>query len=211
MEIEVGNLRAAKEKVDEQIKKLNGYTQGEYFSNEETREMVRMKIRIPHENFDALVNSCSKEVGTVISKNTYTEDASEEYTDIALRLQNKMTYLEKYRDLLKKSASTKDLMEIQEKIRGLEEEIEAAEGRLRFIDDKVKYSSLELVLFREKARNAVTSKIGFGSRFMDSLAIGWNIFIGFLLGLVSFWPFFILLPLIIVLFRRWKRRKVNHK
>ncbi|WP_083391928.1 DUF4349 domain-containing protein [Epilithonimonas lactis] len=57
-----------------------------------------------------------------------------------MRLENKLTYLEKYRDLLKKSNSTKDILEIQENIRALEEEIESSKGRLKFIDDKVKYS-----------------------------------------------------------------------
>ena len=108
--------------------------------------------------------------------------------------------------MLKNAASTKDMLEIQENIRALEDEIDVAEGRLRFIDDRVNYSTLELLLFKEKARSSATSKIGFGSRFGDSIAEGWNSFVSFLLGLISFWPFFIIIPLLIFAWKKWRRK-----
>ncbi|WP_288375727.1 DUF4349 domain-containing protein, partial [uncultured Chryseobacterium sp.] len=134
-------------------------------------------------------------------------DVTEEYTDTAIKLANKKIYLEKYRDMLKSAATTKDMLEIQENIRELEDEIDVAEGRLRFIDDRVNYSTLNLYLYKEKVRSSTTSKIGFGSRFMDSLTEGWNSFVSFLLGMVSLWPFFLLIPVIIVLWRKWKSKK----
>lgn len=99
------------------------------------------------------------------------------------------------------------MLEIQEKIRGLEDEIDVAEGRLRFIDDRVNYSTLNLSLYKEKVRSSATSKIGFGSRFADSLTEGWNSFVGFILGLVSLWPFLLIIPIIIYLWKKWRARK----
>lgn len=209
--IDVADIKSAQEKVQSLVKSNKGYIQNENFSNSETETTVFMEIRIPNQNFDNLINSFSDGIGSITQKNIRVEDVTEEYTDVSIRLKNKLTYLEKYRDLLKRSASTKDLLEIQEKIRGLEEEIESSEGRLRFIDDQVNYSTLNLTLTKEKPRNTVTSKIGFGSRFVDSLANGWNGFVNFLLGIISFWPFLLLIPILFYLFKKWRNYRKSKK
>ena len=207
MEIAVSNLLEAKKKVSEIIKNNKAYLQSETFRNSDTSENINLVIRVPHQNFDATINSFSDGIGSVEAKTVKAEDVTEEYTDVSIKLENKRIYLEKYREMLKNAASTKDILEIQENIRALEDEIDVAEGRLRFIDDRVNYSTLELLLFKEKARTSATSKIGFGSRFGDSIAEGWNSFVSFLLGLISFWPFFIIIPLLIFAWKKWRRKK----
>ena len=207
MEIAVSNLLEAKKKVSEIIKNNKAYLQSETFRNSDTSENINLVIRVPHQNFDAIINSFSDGIGAVEAKTVKAEDVTEEYTDVSIKLENKRIYLEKYREMLKNAASTKDILEIQENIRALEDEIDVAEGRLRFIDDRVNYSTLELLLFKEKARSSATSKIGFGSRFGDSIAEGWNSFVSFLLGLISFWPFFIIIPLLIFAWKKWRRKK----
>ncbi|SDF60951.1 DUF4349 domain-containing protein [Epilithonimonas hungarica] len=211
IEIEVGDINKAQKIIVENLKKLNAYKQGEFFSNSEEQEMLKMTIRVPNENFDNLLQSMDEGLGNVISKNIGTDDVTEEYTDVSIRLENKLAYLEKYRELLKKSTNTKDILEIQENIRNLEEEIESSKGRLKFIDDKVKYSTIELTLIKNKPRNSVTSKIGFGSQFIDSVAQGWNNFVGFILGLISYWPFLLIIPILIILLRKWRNRKRKSK
>lgn len=207
MMIDVGDIKSAQEKVQGLVKSNKGYIQNENYSNNERETTVSMEIRIPNQNFDQLVNSFSDGIGSITQKNIRVEDVTEEYTDVSIKLENKKIYLEKYRDLLKRSASTKDLLEIQENIRGLEDEIDVSEGRLRYIDDQVNYSTLNLTLTKEKPRNTVTSKIGFGSRLVDSIANGWNIFVNFLLEIVSLWPFVFMIPIIIFTWRKWRKRK----
>lgn len=207
MKIQVGDIKKTQNQVNEIIKKNNAYIQKEEFQNTDMDDNLTLIIRVPHKNFDALISSFSNGVGSVLSKNISSNDVTEEYTDVAIKLANKKIYLEKYRDMLKSAATTKDMLEIQEKIRELEDEIDVAEGRLRFIDDRVNYSTLNLNLYKEKVRSSATSKIGFGSRFIDSLTEGWNSFMSFLLGMVSLWPFFLLIPVIIFLWRKWKSKK----
>lgn len=207
MKIQVGDIKKTQNQVNEIIKKNNAYIQKEEFQNTDMDDNLTLIIRVPHKNFDALINSFSDGVGSVLSKNISSNDVTEEYTDVAIKLANKRIYLEKYRDMLKSASTTKDMLEIQEKIRELEDEIDVAEGRLRFIDDRVNYSTLNLNLYKEKVRSSATSKIGFGSRFIDSLTEGWNSFVSFLLGMVSLWPFFLLIPVIIVFWRKWKSKK----
>lgn len=205
--VKVSNISTVQKKIDELIKINKGYVQSESLLNGETSNHLNLVIRVPHQNFDALINSLSSEIGEMAGKSIQAEDVTEEYTNISIKMENKLIYLQKYRDMLKGAITTKDMLDIQEKIRALEDEIDIAEGRLRFIDDRVNYSTLKLDLYQEKPRSSATSKIGFGSRFWDSLATGWNTFIGFLLGLVSFWPFIAILPFIIYGVRKWRNRK----
>ncbi len=205
--IQVGEIKTAQNQVNEIIKKNNAYIQIENFDNNDVRDRLELTIRIPHKNFDAVINSFSDGVGNIVSKNISSDDVTEEYTDVSIKLANKKIYLEKYRDMLKSAATTKDILEIQENIRELEDEIDVSEGRLRFIDDRVNYSTLHLNLYKEKVRSSATSRIGFGSRFGDSITEGWNSFVSFVLGIISFWPFFLLIPLIIFVWRKWKARR----
>ncbi|MDF2931748.1 MAG: hypothetical protein K0R36_1079 [Chryseobacterium sp.] len=206
MEIQVGEIKKAQNQVSEILKKNKAYIQSERFNNNDTAENLNLTIRVPHQNFDALINSFSNGVGSVLSKNISSDDVTEEYTDVSIKLENKKIYLEKYRDMLRGAKTTKDMLEIQENIRELEDEIDVSEGRLRFIDDRVNYSTLELMLHKEKVTSSTTSKIGFGSRFGNSVTEGWNSFVAFFLGIISFWPFLLLIPIAIFV---WKKRRKN--
>lgn len=207
LEIQVGNIKKAHQQVNEIVKSNNAYIQTERFNNTDIDEKQFFTIRVPHKNFDALINSFSNGIGSVLSKNIASDDVTEEYTDVSIKLANKKIYLEKYRDMLRSAKTTKDMLEIQENIRELEDEIDVAEGRLRFIDDRVNYSTLNLMLYKEKVRSSATSKIGFGNRFGDSFTEGWNSFVAFFLGIISLWPFFLLIPIIILVWKKWKNRR----
>lgn len=207
LDIQVGDIKKAHQQVNEIVKSNNAYIQTERFNNTDIDEKHFFTIRVPHKNFDALINSFSNGIGLVLSKNIASDDVTEEYTDVSIKLANKKIYLEKYRDMLRSAKTTKDMLEIQENIRELEDEIDVAEGRLRFIDDSVNYSTLNLMLYKEKVRNSATSKIGFGSRFGDSFTEGWNSFVAFFLGIISLWPFFLLVPVVILIWKKWRNRK----
>ena len=207
IEIQVGEIKKAQNQVSEILKKNKAYIQSERFSNNDTAENLNLTIRVPHQNFDALINSFSDGVGSVLSKNVSSDDVTQEYTDVSIKLENKKIYLEKYRDMLRSAKTTKDMLEIQENIRELEDEIDVSEGRLRFIDDRVNYSTLDLILYKEKVRSSTTSKVGFGSQFGDSITEGWNSFVAFFLGLISLWPFLLLIPVIVIMWKRWRKNR----
>ncbi|AZA59571.1 DUF4349 domain-containing protein [Chryseobacterium indoltheticum] len=207
LDIQVGDIKKAHQQVNEIIKSYNAYIQTERFNNTDIDERQFFTIRVPHKNFDGLINSFSNGMGSILSKNIASDDVTEEYTDVSIKLANKKIYLEKYRDMLRNAKTTKDMLEIQENIRELEDEIDVAEGRLRFIDDRVNYSTLNLMLYKEKVRSSATSKIGFGNRFGDSFTEGWNSFVAFFLGIISLWPFFLLIPLVILIWKKWRNRE----
>ncbi len=69
----------------------------------------------------------------------------------------------------------------------MEEEIESAKGKLRFIDDRVNFSTLNIEIYREKPAIPGKSELDFFSRLWASIVTGWNLLAGIFFGLLSVW------------------------
>lgn len=80
---------------------------------------------------------------------------TDQFIDLETRLANKREYLERYRELVKKAVSVKEILEIEEKIRLLEEEIESVTGRLKYLGDQVDFSTLNLTSPNTRDLNTV--------------------------------------------------------
>ncbi len=205
---EVENLKNSKSSVDSILKNLNGYYENEQFSSYGNRNNYSLKIRIPNSRFDTLILLLENGNGKLIDKNISAKDVTEEYVDLNIRLNNNLAYLDQFKELLKKAKTIKDILDIQEKIRGLEEEIESKKGRIKFLDDKVQFSTIQLELFEyfEMENN--------GNSFLDKIKNafqnGFQLFLNMLIGLVNLWPILLLIVLISLMrkniFRFFKRK-----
>ena len=116
----------------------------EQYNSYGNRNSYSLLLRIPNTKFDSLVNLLEIGIGTLESKNLTSKDVTEEYTDLNIRLENSLAYVIQYKEILKKSKTVKEILEVQEKIRRIEEEIESKKGRIKYLDDKVKYSTLSI-------------------------------------------------------------------
>ncbi len=102
-----------------------------------------------------------------------------------------------------------DILNAEEKIRTITEEIEAQEGRLRYLRDQVSLSTLTLNLYQtqEYRETGTAYERGFWSRTGSAFVFGWELIQELVLGLISIWPIVLLLTGLIVLWRRVRRRR----
>ena len=208
MTLKVVDLIAVKKQVDSIVSAFNGYIGGESFNSYEQESSYILTIRVPAVQFDLLIGRLEKGTGEVVFKDINARDITEEYIDLETRLASKRKFIDRYTELLKKAASVKDMLEIEENIRKIEEEIESTEGRLRYLTDQVTFSKLTLTLTQEKefkykprhARNFV-------ERLKESVHTGWRGFVGFILLMIRIWPFWILAIAGWILYKRYKKRK----
>ena len=91
------------------------------------------------------------------------------------------------------------------------EEIESKEGRLRYLDDQVAYSTLHIRLFNEKEYiYEPQQQGGFIEKVKRSLSYGWIGIVEFTVWMISLWPIVLLVPLLIVIIKRIrKKRKIS--
>ncbi len=212
IEIEVQELNKTKAQVDSSVAKLGGYYASEKLNNTNWETSYNLKIRVPSSNFERLILSLESGDGEIKYKEIDARDVTDQFIDIETRLKNKRNYLQKYNDLLKQAKSVKDVLEIEEKIRVIEEEIESSTGQLKYLSDLVDYSTLNLTITKTKDYKYTPKKRGaFIERVKTALLKGWIGFVDFMVFVVKVWPFWIILFFVIHFWKKYRRRKKDKK
>lgn len=204
------NIEQSKAYIDRALQSAGGYYDEESFTktNEELR--YSLQLRIPEVKFNQLLQVVNHGSDEIISKNIRAEDVSEEYNDTETRLKSKRAYLKRYQEIMSNAKNADDLMMIENQVRQLIEEIESEEGRLRFLDNRCKYSTLNIQLFKPLPHKAVEQqdKDRFGEHAVHSFSSGWSAVMSFVLWLLSVWPLLlILVPAGIYGYKKLKKLK----
>lgn len=129
-----------------------------------------------------------------------------EFVDLKIRLENNRAYLDQYRQLLKRAKSMKDILDIQEKARRLESEIDSQLGRMKYINDQVKYSTLTLNVYQEYVKKNVYKSPSYMARIGNSAKYGFNGFQELILWGIVLWPFWLLLIFLYFIRKIYKNR-----
>lgn len=168
----------------------------------------RIKIRVSEESFDKMINDFERTAVHVDEMNIKSDDVTAEFIDIQSRLKTKKTSRDRYIEVLKSKAGTvEEIIDAEEAIRVITEEIEAKEGRLRYLTDKVKFSTITLdiyeVIEHPKTVKYVTPYI---DKAKDGFENGWSFLVQMSLVLINIWPLIIAAVLIV-----WKRKWLGQK
>lgn len=146
--IKTGNINLEIENLSESILKVEEWisSYGGYISNSSNSEKnAWFNIKIPSSKFDDAMNSaCS--LGKVLNHSENTEDVSEQYYDLASRLQNKKTMKSKLEGYLSNAKDIKDLLEIERELNSVISDIDSMEGRLKRLSNQVEYSTITINL-----------------------------------------------------------------
>lgn len=194
------------------VKKTVVAYKGYMASANETRtnyaHQMDFAIRIPAAQFEAAMQQLLAQSVFVARNNVTAEDVTEEFVDIESRLKTKRQLEARYLDLLKQAKTMKDILELERALQQIREEIEAREGRLKYLRNQVGYSTIRLEMYEEVAY-AAAPETGFWSKLAASFGNGWGILLDILIGAVTLWPVWLLLGVGIWLLRKWRRRKNN--
>jgi len=211
--LQVDNLQIAKQKIDSLVKVAGGYYANENLKNSDNQSGYELVIRIPVVNFERFVGSAEKGSAKVLYKEIQARDVTEEFVDLSTRINSKRNSLARYNEIMKKANTVKDIIQIEESIRVLQEEIESTEGRLRYLNDCVSYSTLNMTISTEKDFTFKPSKRdSFWEKLKESVADGWYGLVDFILDFFGLWPYLILIiPIVIFIRRRIKKWKLKKK
>ncbi len=207
--LEVDSLEIAKRGIDSIVNTTNAYLENEVYNGGVNQHRYTLKIRIPNSEFETFISSLEKGGGKMISKSINARDVTGEYIDLEIRLKNNQAYLAQYRTLLKRAKSIKDILEIEEKARRIESEIDSQLGRMKYINDQVKYSTLSLNMYQKHINRNEYKPPSFFSRVWNSMKYGFNMMQEILLWIVVLWPLLILIVIAYLGRRMYKTRKSN--
>jgi len=206
--IETQDIKKAKETIDALLSSFNGYYEQENTSAGSTYTNYTLKLRIPAQDFDSFIKKLESGNDKITDKSIQSEDISIQYYDVESRLKSKRTYLEQYQNMVKTAKTVKDLLEIQEQIRQLQENIDSSESLLRNLSGQVAYSTLNVNLHHSNPSSSAYS-VSFFIKIKESVVTGWNLIEIIFLGLITIWPIITTIALLIFGWKRYKKRKIK--
>lgn len=192
--IEVEDYQKSKKDIKDLVLKNGGYLGNETESNETYRLNNELLIRIPSSAFDKVMDGLMATAIKTDSKRIEVQDVGEEYADLSARIIAKKAVEKRYLDILNKASKISDILEVEEKLRVIREETEAAQGRMKYLESQVAYSTISLSLYKTlDTHYTPPSGPNFYTRIWKGLVQGWESILGFIVGLAYLWPLWVIL------------------
>ncbi len=201
----VKDVKKATEQVKAMALKYDGYISDLRFENNLYEKQNRFTIKVPNVHFDSLLDSIAGVAIFTEYENITTQDVTEEYLDLESRLATKIEVKARYEAILRKNAKTvEDILATEEKLRILQEEIEATQGRLKYLSNKVSYSTVQVDLYEAVAYKAEPESYtkNFFDKAGNGFSFGWELIEAIVLGLIHIWPLLIVITLVVFFLRR---------
>ncbi|OXL82000.1 hypothetical protein BCV73_02125 [Paenibacillus sp. SSG-1] len=105
-------------------------------------------LKVPASGFSSFLNRLEQIKHDSLQRSIEGQDVSEEYVDLQARLKAKQVMEEQYIAFMKKATKTSDLVAFAKELERVQEEIEQIKGRMRYIDQNVSYSTVELRIYQ---------------------------------------------------------------
>ncbi|MBX2920972.1 MAG: DUF4349 domain-containing protein [Chitinophagaceae bacterium] len=190
---EVKNAQSVSAAVTEAVSRSGGYIASASEVQLAGEIKHEMTIRVPREKFDELLNRIAGYADTLLQKNISSEDVSAEYIDTKARITAKEKVKERYYDFLKQAKNIDEALKVQSEIGDLQEEIEAATGRVNYIQHQAALSTIFISFFEPLPPVVEQPQApGFWKEIAMAGMEGWEMIRMVMIGLVKIWPLWLI-------------------
>jgi hypothetical protein len=219
--IKTGNLDLVVDDVAESVDNMKALAESAegYVQNSSTREHSdgtmsgSITMRVPSEAFDETLSGL-KDLALVVERETVSaEDVTEEYIDIASRLENAKAQEERYVEILDVATTVEEILEIEAALGDIRGYIESLTGQLQYLDSVTSFSTITISLSEEPVITVAGKEFRPGTEVKEAgqalIALGqglivaliWLVIVGGGVGL----PIALIVWLIIKVIRNRKR------
>ena len=202
IEFEAEHLIDTQKRIHKAIEKFKGYASSDNAYKNANEISNTIVIRVPSENFDKLLNEVSLGVTNFDRKEITIKDVTAEFLDIETRIKTKKELENRYLEILKKANTVSEILEVEKQIGELRSEIESIEGRLKFLNNQISFSTLSVKIYETTAEQSE-----FGKQFKNGFKNGWYNLILFFVFLVNIWPFILIVIAIVIFIKFWRKRR----
>jgi hypothetical protein len=106
-------------------------------------------LKVPANGFSSLLEGIEQIKHESYQQSIKGQDVSEEYVDLESRLKVKGLMETQYIEFMKKATKTTELVSFANELGKIQEEIELIKGRMRYINNNVSYSTVEIRLYQQ--------------------------------------------------------------
>ncbi|CAL1518320.1 DUF4349 domain-containing protein [Chitinophaga sp. MM2321] len=205
----VSDFAPVRSRIAQTVSKAGGYIANETENRTSLELRNQLEIKIPLAQFDSCVEALTSGVFRLDEKSITSQDVTEEYIDLDARMKARMETEKRYLQFLQQAKNVKEVLEVEDKLKDIREEVEAAKGRLQYLDHHAALSTIHLTYYQTFA-NTDPQSPGFFQRALLALKDGWNNLLGLSVSLLSMWPLMTGIIFLVIFIRarikRWKRR-----
>lgn len=201
---ETKDLQHTRNTIVDLVNQNKGYIASDNEYKSDDRISSTISIRIPAEKFDVILSDIAKGVEKFDSKNIRISDVTEQFLDVEARLKTKKVLEAKYLEILKKAKTVREILDVERELGKLRSDIESTEGRLKYLQNQVSFSTLSITFYKQIAAN----EDSFIGKISKAFKTGFENIKDFFLYLIHIWPFIIIL---FILFFYVRKRRLRTK
>lgn len=206
LRFETNDLEETYQKIQALVKKYKISIQNDSEGKESYSIYRNFVLRVPNQNFDAFIKEIATGVDYFDRKEITVTDVTEEYVDVNSRIKTKKALENRYLELLKKANKVSEMLEIEKELASIREEIEAKQGRLNYLKNRVAMSTITIEVYKNiETKGGAT--VSFGNKFVNAIKSGFNAISSFFIGLIKVWPFIIILVALIYFIKKRFKKK----
>ena len=178
--------------VHSSVKQFGAYVAGEKQEQSDYKIENSLIIKVPVAQFDELVNSFSGDGIKVVEKNISSEDVTSQMMDTKARMQAKIAVRDKYLELLKQAKNMNEILQVQNEINYMQENIEAANSRVNYLQHASTYSTINLSYYQYINGSTGDEEIpDFFTKLTRAFSTGTSFIVNLVLFIISIWPLII--------------------
>ncbi len=148
LNMEVENYAKAQTEVRNMVSLANGYIIEFTETSAEYEQGGTFILKVPASGFSSFLSNLDKVKHVKLERSIKGQDVSEEYVDLGSRLKAKQLMEIQYTEFMKKATKSSDLVSFANELGAIQEQIEQIKGRMRYIDQNVSFSTVELRLYQ---------------------------------------------------------------
>ncbi|MFE4711142.1 DUF4349 domain-containing protein [Paenibacillus sp. NPDC056722] len=173
LNMEVDNYAKAQTEVRNMVTLAQGYIIEFNENMSEYEQGGTFIMKVPASGFSSFLSNLEKVKHAKLQRSIQGQDVSEEYVDLESRLKAKQMMEAQYTEFMKKATKPADLVAFANELGSIQVEIERIKGRMRYIDQNVSFSTVELRLYQTDESLDVMKKKGqdpLGTRASQALS-----------------------------------------
>lgn len=157
--------------IEQMTAAAGGYIQSSGASGDPGSRFANYTLRVPQEKFESFFSQLG-ETCHVVSSNRWSEDVTDQYTDIETHLATLRTKHERLLSLLDQASKMEDIISLENALADCEYEIDSLTGEKRQYDDLVSFATITVSLSEVQTLTAVADGAGFGAQLAQAARSG---------------------------------------
>lgn len=216
--LEVDDVTTVINEMNHEAVRLGGYVVESHHSGERETAAGSIVLKIPAESLNSFQGELSG-WGRILSQDQWANDITNQYYDAQTRLRHWEAEEKRYVEILAQAQSVDEILQVEGSLANIREQIEQLKGQLKYWDNEVAYSTVQVYLEQPSQPLAVANAWqpvawqktwqAMKDAALKTVSSTWNALNYLAVGLGYLFPYLVLGGISWGGYRLWRKRKLK--